>query len=968
MVERSAARPGARRLGALVATLAAAATAVGTGSTGAGAISTVASTKPTPSTTSSTAGATGSQPVVLPNGRLVRPYGTRFDTGLFPTGVAVSPDGRLAVTANNGRGTGLAGGFGSQCDQPPKANRCGYVPAPLVGDPATAVPDQSLSVIDLRRRKVADVTAVPTRRDLADPQSNFFGPSLAFSPDGTHLYATGGGNDSVYDFAVRDARLETPPRTLTLPSATTATGTPKIPIFGSILGEVHGFTKGLAVTPDGKQLLVLKQYDNDVTAIDTATMTATSTLPLDHPAPVFGSYLDSVAVDPAGKHAYVTALGTGLLHVLDHQADGTWTANGTVKVGDHPEGVAVAPGGREVLVANANDDTVAVVRTTDRRVRRIPIHAVAGETWGSSPTAVAFARDGRRAFVTLSGDDAVAVLRRANGRWAVEGFVPTGWYPDGVAVEPRSGDVLVSSAKGFGSRYPKNGVIPAPTRGGPQGIDRSFVSVDVNMPGFVSRFAVPTGSRLGKLSADVRTDIRYVTRDLRRSAHNPVPARVGDPSPIKHVIYVVRENRTFDQVFGDLGKSRNDVDADPSFELLASATPNAHKLQQSFATSDRFFSDGEASIQGHWWTAGANVSDYTEKNWLQNYSDRGIPYDFVVPAAQTRGCTILESALTKSKATNGAFTFRDYGEFLGILAPSGTFGIGTPGREPHECTNLLNTPYFDSKFLDGINDLSRDDRKRLTWFLDDVGLDAQGHHTDPAKTLPNFSYLTLPEDHTTGLRPGGASPRAEVAQNDAALGTLVSAISHSDYWKDTAIFVVEDDSVDGADHVDGHRNVLLVISPWAKHTADAGTGGSATHRPTVGGYVSHAHSDLVSVVRTIDLVLGLPPMSAYEQFALPLYDVFQNVDDPARLTASDLAPYDPAPDAPFIEETGDQYLGPEAAALKAATAKLNLRGVDRAGPMLEVILWRTAKPGAAVPADLARRAREHPVRVADDDG
>jgi len=922
-----------------------------------------ASPKPTAASTeaatpAATPIAAGQPPTVLPNGRLVRPYGKRYDTALFPTGVAISPDGRLAVTANNGRGDGHSGGFGSFCDAYPTGNRCGYVPSPLVGSPTTPTPDQSLSVIDLRTGTVADVTALPTVHDPNQPQSNDFGPGVAFSPDGRHVFATGGGNDSVYDFAVDGSRLTTPPRTLQLPSPTTAAGTPDIPVFGSILGEVHGFTKGLAVTPDGKQLLVVKQYDNDVTVVDTATMQATSTLSLDAPAPVFGSYLDSVAVSPKGDRAYVTALGTGLLHVLTPQSGGTWKADGTVKVGDHPEGLAVTPDGREVLVAGSNDDTITVVRASDRTVTtRLTLHALARETWGSTPTAIAVARDGRRAYITLSGDDAVAVLGRRNGTWRLNGMIPTGWYPDGIAVSAKTGELVVSSAKGFGSRYLPDGVVPAPTRGGPQAVDRSFVSVDANMPGFVTRFTEPAPPRLRRLTAQVRTNIRYVAHDLRRSPHNPVPAKVGDPSPIKHVIYVVRENRTFDQVFGDLGKTRHDVDADPSFELLASATPNAHELQRTFATSDRFFSDGEASIQGHWWSAGANVSDYTEKNWLQNYSNRGIPYDFVVPAAQPRGCTMLESALTKSKATNGAFTFRDYGEFLGILAPSGTFGIGRKGKEPHACQNLLNTPYFDSKFLDGINDLSRDDRTRLQWFFDDVGLDAQGRHTDPAKSLPNFSYLTLPEDHTTGLRPGGASPRAEVAQNDAALGTLVAAVSHSDYWKDTAIFVVEDDSVDGADHVDGHRNVLLVISPWTKHTADPGTGGSNTHRPALGGYVSHAHTDLVSVVRTMDLILGLPPMSAYEQYSLPLFDVFQNVDDPARLTRSDLAPYDPAPSAPFIEEKGDAFLGPNAAALKAATARMDLSHVDKAGPALEAVLWLTTKPNTPMPADLARRAR-----------
>ena len=886
---------------------------------------------------------------ILPNGRLVRPAGTPHDLGDFPLSLAISPDGRYAVAANNGRGTGIAGGKGSFCAERGVANTCGYVPRPLIGDPFRAMPDESLTVTDLRSGKRTELQVTPTKVDIDSKKSkfNFFSLGAQFDAKGTHLYVTGGGNDAVYDFSVGPNGIAANPRVLTLPSKASSS-----PLPISILEQLKGYTKGLALTPDGRQLLVVKEYDSDLSVLDLSTFTVRQQIQLDTVlalGPLTG-YLYGVAVNPDGTEAFVTAQGTGYVHRLRRAGDGTWAADGKLRVGDHPTQAAVTPDGRQLLVANAADDTVAVVDVASFTLAdTLHVHAIEGESWGSTPNAIAIDPDGKRAYVALAGDDALGVLDRSGSTWKVSGFVPTGWYPAAVAVRATDHAVLAVAAKGVGSRYLGDYGTPPPPRGGPQAVSDSYYSVDVNMAGLLSVIPRPGPAALTAYSKVVTENIKFVTSELDRPSDSPIPAVGGGSSPIKHVIYVVRENRTFDQVFGDLGSTRKDVDADPSFELLASATPNAHAMQRAGAISDRFFSDGEASIQGHFWTALANANDYVEKSWRQNYSPRGKPYDYIAGIAQAKGCSIFQRTEEKRKA-DPSFSYTDYGEVVGAQIVN-----SADGDEISPCT-AMPAQYGNKQFATKLSDLSFDDRVRAGWFLDDIGLDDNGNQVgDGSKRLSNFSYVALPQDHTTGLCCKN-SPRAQIAQNDAGLGRIVQAVSHSKYWKDTAIFVVEDDSVDGVDHVDGHRNILMVMSPWAKHAATDGTP----------GYVSHQQFDQPSVLRTMELILGLEPLSAYDQLAAPLYDLCGNVSDPTKLTATDLAPFDAAAPAPFIEESNTAFTGVKKAKLQSWTGRLDFsNGVDRAGALNELLLWAsvTDRPApaalrAAAAEQLAGRAPE----------
>lgn len=791
--------------------------------------------------------------------------GRQIDVGVFPSGIAVSPNGRIAVVANTGTGTGLNPGMDSFCNDVGKPNQCNLYSPSQIGDPATPAPDQSLSVINLRSRRVSLVTAVPTVRDPLQPQHNFFGGAVAFSPDGSHLYATGGENDAVYDFSIQGSALLTPPQMLSLSTVGTSLLTAEPP---------GAFTRGIAVTPDGSRLLVTTELGDEVVVVDTATLTVQQRVPLSDLPPT--CYPSNVAVAKAGDRAFVTCQGTSSLSVLALGPQGA-SVEANVAVGDHPTALALTPDGKQVLVANANDDSLAVVDTRTLRVeRKVRLRTIDKQRWGASPNAVAIAPDSRRAYVTLGGDNAVAVLDRDRRRWSVVGELPTGWYPAAVGYDSARKRVLAVAAKGLGSRYVRDGPYP-PVRG--SAVPNSYYSVTNNMPGLVSMIPAPSSDDLSEATERVRSNLRAAASTTRRPVHSPIPSPKRGSSPIKHVLYIVRQNRTFDQVFGDLGSTRRDVDANPNYASLASATPNAHRLATRFATSDRFFSDGEVSAQAHWWTAAANVTDYLERSWPHYYTGRRRRFDDSDTIAWPRGCTLFQAALKKQNESGGTFTFRDYGEFNGVVG----------GRPNPNCPEIppqnLDLSY-DSSF-------EIDNRTSARNFLSSVGLDAQGQQVgDPTQTfLPNFTYLTLAGDHTRGVR-GTFTPRADVARNDAGLGMIVSALSKSRYWPHTAVFVIEDDSQDGPDHVDGHRNVLLVISPFARHKGAKGEL----------GYIGHTHHHEPDIVRTIELILGLPPMSSYDQYAAPLYEFFQNKDRASKLTPADLAPYEVEPGPPFINE------------------------------------------------------------------
>jgi DNA-binding beta-propeller fold protein YncE len=952
---------------------------------------------------------------MLPNGRFVRPAGLRYDLGDFSLGLAEAPNGVCAATSDEGWGNG----------QP--------VPAQPGVNAAGTAPDEGVTALNLLTGTTQFVTV------NAKPAQNFMGIGLAYSHDGTRLYATSGGTDSVYQFNVASDCQLTYAASVALPAQAPPRST------SGFTGATAGYDRGLAVSADGT-VVVTSEYGR---AVDTISVDSSGNLATSRVAVAFGtptvvphstnilnflnppatndtepSYLYAVATatNPATGHerAYVTAEGTGQLLVADSDGANNWARGPSATVGDHPTGLAVSPDGREIMVADANSDQVSIVDVnadgTLAPTLNLTLHGAPGEGTGSAPDAVAF--DGAsRAYVALAGDDAVAVLDRSASGWNVSGYVPTGWYPTAIAVNPKDHSVLAVAAKGLGSRYPAgdpSSPYPVPSAvalGGspsllPNSVTPAAVHPEVQSPGLnyndkgnmaslLSRFWVggPDQDPSSATSPDERLpkDTAFVAHAINHSGiefrmpNNPIPdAAQAGQSPIKHVVYIVRENRTYDQVYGDLGSTRNDVNADPTYQYLASATPQGHGVVSQFASSDNFFSDGEASVQGHWWTTSANVTDWIEKAWRLNYSNRNRGQDFLSPVATPERCSLFQSALSKQTQSGGSFTLRNYGEFYGAVTPDGNgLPVSSPcspflgpnsakytgpvytDSAPVPCT-MANPPagcavinallsvgnfpiysYTDLHYPNAVNgdaNLSVDDRLGAAEFLRDIGLNSDGSSAaaGPANGhgLSSFSYMVLPEDHTSGLS-GTYTPRAEVAQNDAALGKIVGALSHSAYWSSTAVFVVEDDSQDGVDHVDGHRNVLLVASPYTKHVSANGL---------YGGYIGHHHDDQAGVIRTMELILGLPALSSYDQNARPLYDLFQNKDQATQLTAADLTPFTPAADPPFIDErVGDLPPTAQTQSLVRQSQAMP-KGEDTQGPILEQIDWQATTNRPIPPA------------------
>ncbi len=534
-------------------------------------------------------------------------------------------------------------------------------------------------------------------------------------------------------------------------------------------------------------------------------------------------------------------------------------------------------------MAIANEDQVAVINTTSMTFERA-VSTELPQGPGTSPVALAISPDGKRLFVALSAADQLAVYSLPSFR--LLGRVPTAAYPADVQLTRGTapggrGRLLWIAAKGFGSGANPNGPNP-------------YIASDNNLlhhPGS----AVLTNGRAGVVPYPT---LKQLTADTRLSQRQLIPtdyeyAPAGTPlradGPIKHVFYIVRENRTYDQVLGDDPRG----DADPQLTLFGQQiTPNFHALVRRFPLLDHVYANSEASIDGHFWTSAAAVSDYVHKDWEENYAGRNRPYDFGVYSiswpgtgflfdrAQQQGIsyynfgeaiagTVPLTSLDKNNTpqqtalVNQKFANSDLGE--AALAPGACYpndaSIGTDAINGRET--------YDSSVPTGAPALSE---SRYTCF------NLRFQQWLATGSVPSFVYMVLPSDHTSGVSPGARSPRSMVAENDYGLGQIVDTISHSSIWQSSAIFVLEDDSQDGADHVDAHRMPAAVFSPYAKP-----------------GAVVHSRYDMLSFIRSMELILGMRPLSFADAVAAPMYDAFQS-------SPANSAPYSViAPTYPLLE-------------------------------------------------------------------
>ena len=651
---------------------------------------------------------------------------------------------------------------------------------------------------------------------------------LAVNANHTRVYATTANNQLCEASVAPDGTLAWS-RRIALPNA---------PVGGA------PFPCGIALSPDGTRAYVCLSRNNTVAVVNLQTgavirQIATGIAPFD------------VVLAPSGDVAYVSDWGgrrpgagdrkaksAGTDVVVDargvaasgtvsfvHLAQNTVTA--TVTVGLHPSGLALSRDGATLYCANANSDTISIIATaTASLLETVSVRPDPTLPYGSSANALALSPDERRLFVANGGNNAIAVVSLPNGNRnhsLVDGFLPTDWYPGGVATDGTN--VYVANVKGLGSRGQADGTAA-----------RSVYS----FLGTLTKIPIPAPEALSKLTAQVHEDAR-VPHMLRaweqaRSGQppRPVPRRTGEPSVFQHVFYVIKENRTYDQVFGDLPRGNGD----PNLCIFGrQVTPNHHALAEQFVLLDNFYCNGVNSSDGHAWATEGNVADYLEKSFggatrsytwgddALSYSSTGFIWDNVLlHGLSFRNYGEMDYAETVPAGQSWLTIYRDF--INGIHAVKFSQNIGIEPLRPYSPTHF---PGWNMRIPDVL---------RAYRFIQDLrAAEATGQ-------WPNFTILYLPNDHTSGTSPGAPTPRAQVADNDLALGRSLDAISHSRFWSNSVVFVIEDDPQDGFDHVDGHRSLCLVFSPYTRREA----------------VVSEFYNQ-TAVIHTMERILGLPPMN-----------------------------------------------------------------------------------------------------------
>jgi len=822
---------------------------------------------------------------VLPNGRLITPLGRQVKVAPHPYGLALSPDGKTLVTVNSGT------------------------------KPFSV---SILTGLDSPQPQVAQIPPGFNSAD-ADPESVFLGAAIA--PDKRTLYVSEGNNGKIGIFD-----LVTHQRLFSL----------------SLDGTYHGatynnsLTSTLELTPDGRNLLALDLAHFRLVIVDTQSKQILSSIPV-------GRMPFGLALSPDGRRAYVSNVGmfqyslvpgydpnnpkrTGLdfppfgfpsteakqgATVEGKQIPGLGDPNvpdsnsvfvidirdpaqpnvlakvrtgapvGDQSVGGSSPGAVVA-GKKEVFVSNAGQDSITVLDAHTNQVRKTivlePAEAVKGLR-GVLPFGMALSADEKRLYVACAGINAVAVLDAHKAK--VLGYFPTAWFPARVAVSPDNRTLYVASAKGFG----------AGPNGGPnfhEGPEGTYIG-DITK-GVVSIVGLPLPTTVDT-DRVLRNNGFETAVQASRGANLPTPPAGTPSAKIKHVVFIVKENRTFDEIFGDLHPKDASFEGDPALARWgedaevkekgeptiehARVTPNHHALARRFAISDNYYVDSDVSVDGHHWLVGNYPNEVVETGWPAAYGkhfnfrvDPDAPGRLGIGASSPWPESYLEAGSLWEHLARHGISFRNYGE--GMEMAGDDEGIGLMPTGIREAVNMPmpevlfeNTSRSYATFNTNISDQYRFGQFEREFHI---------RYASGKEPLPQFIYIWLPNDHTADPRPedGYAYRASYVADNDLALGRLLELFSHSPFWKDMAIFVTEDDAQSGRDHVDAHRSVLMVISPYA-----------------ASGRVSHVHTSMASILKTFDLIFGLPYLNQYDAAATDLADFF--IDQP------NFTPYDALP-------------------------------------------------------------------------
>jgi YVTN family beta-propeller protein len=795
--------------------------------------------------------------VQLPNQWRLRPAGSQLELDNFPVNMAIHPDGRYLAVLHSG------------------------------------YRDHEIVIVDLQGNR-------PHIISRATVEQAFYG--LAFAPDGRRLFASGGEYAVVHAFDFRNGYLNNH-RQLSV-------GDPK---SRSIIG-------GLAVTADGKTLAAADTFGNAIVLVpldapeekQVITLSPVGKeLPPDEPGAMFrdnegGKRRDlsgecfpyGCLAEPGGRRMFVSLWNKAAVAVIDlaeRKVVATWPTE------RHPTEMTLRPDGRALYVACANSTKVSVIDPANGK----PLQTLACALYptapsGNTPNSLTLTPDGKMLFVANADANNVAVINVADRDDARPlGFIPVGWYPTSVRFNPADKMLYVANGKGILPKSNRNG--PSPFRG-----DRGVVEYIAGLfRGTLSTIPLPNPDQMARYSRQA-----YACSPLKAEAGvvgeipagSPIPAVAGDVSPIKHVIYVIKENRTYDQVFGDMKEGNGE----PSLCLFPEeVTPNHHALAREFVLLDNTYADGEVSANGHEWSMGAYATDFVEKMWPITYRQAGLKKVGYPAEGNYDSLARPAGGYLWDRCAEAGVSYRSYGEWV---------ALDTKLTDPNRALVKALEGHVDPGYR-GF-DLNYSDQKRADRFI------AEFQRLERAGQLPRLQIVRLGNDHTSGTRVGRPTPAAMVADNDLALGRIVEAVSKSPSWKETALFIIEDDAQNGPDHVDAHRTVALVVSPYTKR-----------------GVVDSTMYSTASLLRTMGLILGTKPMSQFDAAARPMYNSFQKTPD--------VRPYTARPAKVDLDAKNTQTAwGAD------LSERFDLTKEDQADDLLfNEVIWRSVKgPNSPMPA------------------
>jgi YVTN family beta-propeller protein len=820
--------------------------------------------------------------VLLPNQWSLRPAGKQVALGDFPVNIAVHPGGRFAAVLH-----------------------CGYS-------------EHEILVVDLASASVVSRTGL---------HEAFYG--LEFSRDGRQLFCSGASDEVVHSFEFRQGSL---------------TNQHRIRLHDAKLRAVPA---GLAVDAAAKRLFAANVWGDRVTRVDLSLepkavdiLLGTNTGPLAL-APVAASpdFEDAAAtkreesslyvagkedgfpyacrLDEARQRLYVSLWAQAAVAVIDLTTErvlARWP------VQEHPCEMVLTRSGKRLFVANSCRNTVTVLDT----VTGHPLETIWAALYpqalpGSTPNSLALSPDEQTLFVANAGNNMVAVFEVSTpGKSRSLGFIPAGWYPTSVRVTPDGRHLLVANGKGVIPMANPRGPQPGRSKSNDPGVQyiaglfQGTLSI-IDLPPrkqFEEQLAGYTAQAYGCCPLATNASVTAL-----RPADNPVPNRPGEVSPIRYCIYIIKENRTYDQVLGDMPQGNGD----PALCLFPEhVTPNLHRLAREFVLLDNFYVDAEVSADGHEWSTAAYASDFVEKMWPLNYGHnhaKKFPYpaEGYFPVATPAGGYLWD------RAREAGVSYRSSGEFVTMPEATDTPVIGRlPALRGHV-----------DEWYRGF-DLAYQDIKRASRYITEL------HRLEAEGDMPRLQIVRLPSDHTHGATPGWRTPTAYAGDNDLALGQVVEVVSHSKFWPHTAIFVLEDDAQNGPDHVDAHRSTAYIISPYTKR-----------------GAVDSTMYSTSSMLRTIELILGLKPMSQFDAAATPMFNSFQS--------APDLRPYQALPANVDLEARNPAHAW-------GGQIKMNFSHEDAVDDLLlNEVVWRSVRgPNSPMPAPV--RAAFVFGRRAGDDG